>query len=91
MEWVLWWALVVGFAIALIVPYRWTDDETEIDRDSADESPDRTGAPLLAHGIAVYAHEDETVPAPDPGRCQSCGADNDASYTYCRQCVSPLR
>lgn len=93
MEWVLWWVLVIGFAAVLFVPYRRAGEGNESGGTPADESPrDRTetGPPLLAHGIAVYAHEDGTVPASEPGRCRSCGTDNDASYTYCRECLTPL-
>ena len=25
-----------------------------------------------------------------PGRCRHCGTENDPTYTYCENCVSPL-
>lgn len=91
MEWLLWWVFVVGFAVALFVPYRWADDEDGLERDESDTaSPEGTGPPLLAHGIAVYAHEDGTVPSSEPGRCRDCGTDNDPDYTYCRTCLARL-
>ena len=91
MEWVLWWGPLIALAVVLLAPRRQAADEKVDDQERDGESDGRSASPLLAHGIAVYAHEDEPRATIEPGRCRACGTTNDPSYTYCRACLTPLR
>jgi len=51
-------------------------------RDDTDAPEESSAAPAPSH--------DERAPADGTVRCRSCGAQNDAEYRYCRECVAEL-
>ncbi|MDQ2052795.1 hypothetical protein RBH26_20350 [Natronolimnohabitans sp. A-GB9] len=104
MEWVLWWAVpvvaVVLFAARRALEGSDDQDAADHDRDAIDQdrdatdrpSPERTAEPPpVLPSAPVHDGSTRTEPLLEPGECPTCGTVNDPFYSYCRECVTPLR
>lgn len=97
MEWVLWWivpgAVVVLLAARRALEGRDSQDATDRDRDATDRpSTERTAEPPpVVPSAPVHEGSTRTEPLLEPGECPTCGTVNDPFYSYCRECVTPLR
>lgn len=82
-------AYVVGFSLLQLLVYRYfRDGDASVEGPSAG-SGDRY--PAAADGLDRAASREE--PTGDGVRCRHCGAVNEgeASFRYCRECVTPLQ
>ncbi|MFB6075303.1 MAG: hypothetical protein ABEJ89_09840 [Haloarculaceae archaeon] len=80
-------AYVVGFGLLQLLLFRYFRGEEP----SLEASPNPVERPAAAAG-----EQPREPPEPEEEgvvRCEHCGALNDAEggYTYCRECVRPLR
>lgn len=81
-------AYVVGFSLLQLLVYRYVgSDEPTVER-PAPGSSERTAARRLEPADGVASRPDG-----DTVHCQHCGSPNarEPVYTYCRECVAPLR
>lgn len=77
-------AYLVGFALLQVVLYRYFQ-RGESTHDSEREPGHRR---LERHATGSDIAETSSA---DGVSCQECGTRNDRTYSYCRNCVEPLR
>ncbi len=77
------WAVVLLVVVHLVkVPavfyFAWRSNTTE------SETPDRDD-PEYDHPAATHSTDNR-----DTDLCDACGAENDPSFQYCRECATPI-
>jgi ribosomal protein L40E len=50
-----------------------------------------TDTPMPRESARLVDHPAHEETDPDVSLCPECGAENDADYRFCRECVGPLR
>lgn len=95
--WIVLYVLVFALFQLLVYRYFHDDDGASVSNPSGD--PSQFGRPQDGHRLPRSAERTaDDGQSDDSGsddgasvrRCPHCGTENDRSFTYCRNCVSPL-
>lgn len=91
MEWVSWAG--VGLILLLILVVTWIAPEEDNDQEESDQEPSNSTAEpsSVLHEETTQQGPTGSVESREPGQCPICGTVNDPFYTFCRECVAPLR